>query len=271
MRKKFFAIVLLCLMCCNLTGCGLFDFAVLNSVWQSAEDAVSDAKEQQEDQKRTNLVTNITANSRSKDTENAMSKYKSAQQDVIDAENGWRGWPVIRSFPFIGANAKIAQADAAFEKLELAASTDAVYQDSLLNGVGDVTGTWEKFIARGGTVLIVVVIAIIAFLFIFSLLNKRRATKINNKVAKAEAKLAVKQAKAEVKAIEAQNAEPPKSIGVDNRKYNKTAISDEAYMRMIKENCARLGMDSQKLIADNGGNLELAYQQSNLAVATRKK
>ena len=69
---------------------------------------------------------------------------------------------------------------------------------------------------------------------------------------------------------QAVKSPPVVSNTVDSKQAGKIDVSQDAYMRMIKENCAKAGLDPNKLLADCNGNKELAFQRSNVATISRK-
>lgn len=251
MSKRLSIVLLMITLCFAMTGCGVLDLA---------KEAIADAKEQQQDQEKTNLLNNVAANSRSKETDDAMNKFLEKQKSAIDTENSLLGWGVFRYIPFVGANWKTAEANAAYEKFEVTAEADEVYQDSLLHGNGDTTGFFDKLIAKGGSVIFIILLIFAVIMFLIHVWSKHKTAKMEQKTAVAVAR------------AQSGNVIPMPVVNrraVENKRYNKTAISDEAYMRMISENCRKTGMNAQQLIAECNGNLEQAYQRSNLALAMK--
>lgn len=252
--KKFVCIILISLMCCSLTGCGqlLLGAMGINELTDTAKEFLNDAEKEAARQKGLNLMKSVTVNSRSGGTDAAMKAYFKAQQAV---DNGTVTWYKPMTWSKGGRAAIANKARASFE---LAAAADPVYQDSLLHGNGDNTSFFDKLIAGGGKVYFIWIIFILALLLLFFFLFGRKKQRGKQTVV-------VQSAPAPAAQPVIQAAPQP----VYNAQYQKTAISDESYRRMIEDNCKKAGLDSNQLLLECNGNLEQAFQQSNTAVAMK--
>lgn len=267
--KKLSISFLTILICVSLTGCSILDIFAFDKIVDGVQVMMDNATNEATEQKRMNLVTNLSVNARSSSTDSAMQEYISAKEAYTSASNTW--W-IPKWFPFAGANAKKAKMDIAFSSLETKAASDSVYQDSLLHGIGDVTNPFSKLLAAGAKPIAIVVLVFLGIMMILFFRAYKKKAKYDAKAAKAVARVNAQVVKEHARAIPASASAPelPLHREVDTKEYQKVAITDENYMRMLAENCQRLGANPQALLAECG-SLEAAYQKSNLLIAMQNQ
>ena len=242
MLKRICIIALSVLLCLSLTGCGLVELFAVDKLYGTATEALESARLGQRTQEQENLLRNISANNRSQKTE-------AAYQKVLKKEEFWNTWS------FGSTKLKAAMMTKHYENLNTAANSDPIYLESLKSGAGDQNSLWDKLKAGGLGVIAIVAVIIVVLLILLNFLTQRKTAKNAAKVAKQEVKAIV----APTKAIERQTR------AVENKQATRLQISDNSYQRMLSEDCAALGLNPNEVLAQYGGNLELACSKTRLA------
>lgn len=258
--KKILLCTLLIAMCFNFSGCSMIETFGLDAITDKWDEMQDETKAEAHKQTTLNNLQNVTNNNHGKDTEKAAKKLTDKQKTLGFLEAS------IGQVPFIGdwvVSLGQASVDKANADLEVTMANDAVYQQSIKTN-GDSNSLWDKLKAGGIMTYMVWIIGMIAVILVIFLFVFRKRGKYESKADKYRAKAEYKTAKAEAKIAERAAATP-----VEVRRGTDIEITDQAYQRMLLENCQRLQISQEEALQEAGGDMKRAVQNTQLAIAMK--